>query len=210
MILAIIGTHEINGLNEGMTMINNEYSIERIIRLARDNGIEKVICMLDSGRNKLREFLSSENFGIPVKVLANYSISTLQSLFIMAPLLKDSPFCLTSPESFLPEDDFAEFIGYSLIHTEIDGAVAVTNQRDHNHTLSVAMNQENTIIKFSDTHEGYYWGTAGICSLNPGIFEELKLPHGTKAGKFGNYLRLLLDKGYILKGFSVSQGNCGS
>lgn len=189
----------------GLKRISGEYPVERIIRIARNNGIDKIICLLNSGQTELRDFLTSRDFGVSVKFLVQNSINSLHSFLTLTPFLKDSHFCLTTTDSVFREDDFSEFLNYSLISEDLDGTIAIRarTEKDEN-LLSVAMDQDNKIIKFSDLKEGYNWVSAEISFFTHGILGDLGLLQGAEAGGFRNFLRMMLKKGYVLKGFSVS------
>lgn len=185
--------------------IDGEYPVGRILRIARNNGIEKIICILNSGQTELRDFLMSRDYSDSVKLLIQDSVNSLQSFLALVPFLKESLFCLTTSDSVFREDDFSEFLNYSVISRDLDGTVAIRarSEGDEN-SLSVAMDDDNRIIRFSDLKEGYNWVSAGIAFFTPGMLADLSLPRSAEAGSFRNYLRTLLKKGYILKGFSVS------
>lgn len=67
------------------------------------------------------------------------------------------------------------------------------------------MDKENLIVKFSDKKRGYDCAARGIYYFTPEIFCEMQYAMQTNIDMFGNYLRLLTDSGYLLKGFSFSK-----
>jgi len=212
MDLAIIGAGESSRIKaegwEGskhMIKINGEYLIERIIRIARINGIKKVHCIINTHEQKLKEYLLTNKFGIPVDLTIQDTLSSMHSLFALAPYLIKESFCLATTDSVFAESEFSEFINYSLQHADIDGALAVTRYIDDEKPLCVAMDEEDTILKFSDSKEGYNWATGGIYFFSPRIFDEMEYALEIGVSRLRNFLRLLVARGYTLKGFSFSK-----
>jgi NDP-sugar pyrophosphorylase family protein len=129
----------------------------------------------------------------------------MHSLFALVPYLMNEPFCLAAADAVFLESEFSEFINYSLLHEDIDGTLAVTRFIDDEKPLCVAMNEEDTILKFSDSKEGYNWATGGIYYFSPIIFEEMSYAIEKGILRLRNFLKLLVARGYILKGFSFSK-----
>lgn len=212
MNLAIIGAGESSRIKaEGlkspkhMIKINNEYLVERIIRIARTNGAKKVFCIINSHEPELKEYFLTSNFGIPLKLIIQDTQSSMHSLFALAPFLMKESFCLATTDSVFLENEFSEFINYSLLRKDIDGILAVTRYIDDEKPLCPAMDDEDTIFKFSDSKEGYNWATGGIYFFSSRIFDEMEFALDTGISRLRNFLRLLVNRSYILKGFSFSK-----
>lgn len=212
MNLAIIEAAEVTHVNgEGLKTpkhlmkIGNEYLIERIINIARKNSIQRVCCLVNSSDTELREYLSRNDFGIPIKLIIQNTTSTLHSLFLLSPYLLNERFCMVTTDSVFTESEFSEFCSFSSLQEEIDGSLAVTRYHNDEEPLCVAMDEEDTILKFSDYIEGYSWVTGGIYSFSPRIFYEMEYALETGISKLRNFLRLLVTRKYLLKGYTFSK-----
>jgi len=212
MNLVIIGMGESSRLKSEeskiprhMIKINGENIIERIIRIARQNGVKKVFCVVNEYESELKKYLSTHSFGIPINLIIRTTQSSMHSLFALAKFLLDSPFCLTTIDSIFDEKEFSDFIDYSILQADADGTLAITRYIDDEKPLCVALDEEDTIVKFSDSKEGYGWATGGIFYFSPKILDEIQFALETNISKFRNFLRLLISRGYLLKGFSFSK-----
>lgn len=212
MNLAIIGAGESTRLKaEGLKSskhlikINDEYLIERIIRIAKNNDTEKIYCIINSHEPDLKNYLLKTNFGIPLELVIKDTISSMHSLFELAPYLIDKPFCLATTDSVFYEREFSEFMKYSISQTETDGVLAITKFIDDEKPLCVLINENNTILEFSDFKEGYRWATGGIYYFKPNIFNEIESASAAGILRLRNFFRHLLNKGYLLRGFSFSK-----
>jgi NDP-sugar pyrophosphorylase family protein len=209
MNLAIIGAGESSRLKaEGLRnskhliKINGEYLIERIIRIAKKNGTKNVFCIINSHEPELKEYLLKTNFGIPLKLVIKDTVSSMHSLFALAPYLTNEPFCLATTDAVFLEKDFSEFIDYSILQKQTDGILAITKYIDDEKPLCVLINESNTILEFSDSRDGYNWATGGIYYFSPKIFNEIESALETGILRLRNFFRHLLNKGYSLRGFS--------
>ncbi|MBK6913567.1 MAG: hypothetical protein IPH11_07835 [Ignavibacteriales bacterium] len=191
-------------ISKGLMKINGEYLIERIIRIGRTNGITNLFYIINSHEPKLKQYLSANNFGLKLNLIELENVSPLQSLIGLTSFLKIEPFFLVNANSVFLENEFSEFVTYSLLQEDSDGALAVTKHINDEKPLSVAMNDEDIILKFNDAKDGYNWVNGGIYYFSPNIFDETK--HALQAGivRLEKFLQLLIIKGYILKGFSFS------
>jgi NDP-sugar pyrophosphorylase family protein len=211
MNLAIIGTDNRTGSREElksskqMMKIKGEYLVERIIRIGRDKGIKNVFCIVNTHESELKHYLSTNKFGIPVTLIVQETENSLHSLFVMAPFLIKEPFFLVSMDMIFTENEFAEFIAYSMLQEDVDGVLAVTRYNDNENPLCLAMDDHDIIFKFSNSKEGYSWAVGGIYYFSPIIFNEME--HAIQAGisSLSKALQLLIAKRYVLKGFSFSK-----
>jgi NDP-sugar pyrophosphorylase family protein len=212
MNLVIIGTNNTSCINtEGlngfkpMIKINDEYPIERIIRIGRTNGIKKVFCITNSHDPELKQYLSENNFGVPLKLFVQDTENSLHSLFVLAPFLMKEPFFLITMDTVFIENEFSEFVTYSLMQEDTDGVLAVTKNGNDEKPLCVAMNDEDIILKFSDSRDGYSWATGGIYYFLPNVFNEMVYSIQSGISSLSKSLQLLIVRGYVLKGFSFSK-----
>ena len=212
MNLAIIGAGESSRLRaEGLKIpkhlikVNGEHLIERTIRIARENEIQKVYCIINSHEQELQDYLLTNNFSIPLKLIVQDTQSSMHSLFVLSPYLMNEFFCLATTDSVFLESEFSDFIDYSLLHKNFDGTLAVTKFINDEKPLCVDLNEENIILKFSDSKEGYSWVTGGIYYFSPKIFNEMSIALETKVTRLRNFLRLLVQNNYNLKAFPFSK-----
>jgi NDP-sugar pyrophosphorylase family protein len=213
MNLAIIGAGESSrikaeGLNipKHLIKIKGEYLIERIIRIAYLNKLNKVFCIINENEPELKKYLLGNNLPLPVQLIIKNTPGSMHSLFALSNFLKEDNFCLAAVDSVFNENEFAGFINYSQQDkNDVDGVLAVTNYIDDEKPLCVAMNDEDTILKFSDTKDGYNWATGGLYYFSPVIFNEMNEALDSGILRLRNFLKLLVKNNYILKGFTFSK-----
>ncbi len=212
MNLAILGACESSRTKaEGLTVpkhlikINGEHLLLRIIRIAQESGVNKVYYRINPNEPELYDFLLSQSFNLPVNLLTINTKSVMDSLFALAPLFSKESFCLLTNVSVFSKEEFTQFIYYSKMQEDAEGILAITKDFDNGKPLCVAMDEYDTIIKFSDSKDGYGWTAGGIYYFSPGIFDEIDRALSKGVSGFGDFLRHLVSSGYKLKGFAFSK-----
>jgi NDP-sugar pyrophosphorylase family protein len=182
--------------------IHGEYLVDRMIRIGRQNGVDNVFCILHENESELKEYVSTKNYGIPVHVIQKPDQRPMHQLFVVASSLRNAPYCLIALNTVVREREFSEFMTYSLLQKDADGTLAISRYTDEEKPLCVALDAEDTILKFSDSKDGYNWATRDLCFLSAGIVEEVGYAWETGSSGLRNWLRVLVSRGYKLKGFS--------
>jgi NDP-sugar pyrophosphorylase family protein len=191
--------------SKGLIKVNGEYLIERIIRIGRINGITRVFCIINSHEPELEHYFSTNNFGIPTKLIVPHPVSYMNTLFALASVHNKEPLFLANANSVFLEREFSEFVTYSLLQKDVDGAIAVTRHLNDKKPLGVAMNDEDTILKFNDSKDGYSWFNGGIYYFAPKILSGTNYAFQSDISGIEKFLQLLIAGGYILKAFSFSK-----
>ena len=191
--------------SKGLLKIKGEYLIERIIRIGQANGITRVFCIINSHEPKLEHYLSSNDFGIPTKLIVPDLKNPMHVLFALASIHNKEPFFLANANTVFLENEFSEFVTYSLLQEDIDGVIAVTRKLNDEKPLGVAMNDEDVILKFNHSNEGYSWFNGGIYYFSPQLLIETNYAFQSGITGIEKLLQFLIDKGYVLKGFSFSK-----
>ena len=220
-------------MDEGMSIpkplvrVNGVPMIERIIRVAKDTGFESVNCVINDHSASLKDFLKSNDFGIPLNLKVLSTPSSMHSLFELSEYLNDEYFCLSTSDSIFKKIEFSGFIDYArkkiqkLKSPKVEGILAVTKFIDDEKPLYVKKNRKNIIEGFGDnplTPPGAKsatglvtfpttseWVTGGIYFFSPRIFELVKTALDLNIKRLRNFLKLMLVEKYILEGYPFSK-----
>jgi NDP-sugar pyrophosphorylase family protein len=185
--------------------VDGEYLIERAIRIAYKSGFQKVYCLINSRDLVVREFLQSKKFDLPVEIILQTARSTTNAISTLSEHFLNEPLCLLSADSIFDENEYLNFINCSFVHEDVDGIIGVATNNNKHRPLYVAMNEDDIILKFTDSSEGYNWSNGGIYYFTPKIFNELDFAVENGLTEIKKYLSLLVGKGYVLKGHSFSK-----
>lgn len=185
--------------------IKGEYLIERIIRIGRINGVKQVFCIINSHEPELEQSLSTNNLGIPTQIIVPDLRSPMHILFALASVHNKEPFFLSNTNSVFLEREFSEFVTYSSLQEDTDGVIAVTKYLNDEKPLAVAMNDEDIILKFNDSKEGYNWVNGGVYYFSSQILNETNYAFQSDITGIEKFLQFLIERKYVLKGFSFSK-----
>ncbi len=179
--------------------------IERLLDLALVNGASKFCCIINEHSPDLQTFFREKALPIPCQIVVRSTPSSMHSLFALAPLLKDSPFCLATADSVFRSDEFGNFMAHARSRTDTDGILAVTEYIDDERPLCVEMDDEHRILSFQDSAEGRKWATGGIYYLAPPILDVMDQALEKGVSRLRNFLRYLLEAGFRLHGYPFSK-----
>lgn len=212
MKLAIIGAGEGSRLKEeGITIpkplikICGVPLLERIIRIAAANGLSSAHLIINEAFGEVKQYLDSIDFGIPIDCRLLSTPSSMHTLFALAPQIADEPFCLTTVDTVFREDEFRNFISYIKSEKTADGVLAITDFIDDEKPLCVALDKDYRICAFADARGDLTYATGGIYYFRPGIFREIPAALDKNISRLRNFLRHLVEKGYLLKAFPFSK-----
>ncbi|MGE5682919.1 MAG: nucleotidyltransferase family protein [Bacillota bacterium] len=192
-------------LPKPLVNVGGEPMIYRIIRNAKLNGFSSINCIINEHSEPLRDYLTNNDFGIPINLVIQSTQSSMHSLFVLAPLLAGEKFCLTTADSIFDEKEFSDFITNAVNDLTVDGTLAITRFIDDEKPLCLKMDKTNRIIEFSDDKQGFEWVTGGIYFFSPGIFKVMNQAIRSDISRLRNFLKLLINNGYILKGYPFSK-----
>lgn len=175
--------------------------IERIIRSAVRSGADSIFCIINEQSPTLREFLQSQDFGVPLDVTVRSTPSSFHSLATLAPKLKRSPFLLSTVDAVYEEGEFREFMLCAENTVDVGGTLAVTQYVDDEKPLCVEMDDHQRILSFHDTVGSSPWVTGGLYYFAPTMLDHLPEAERSGVHRLRNYLQFLLSRGFALTGF---------
>ena len=212
MKLAIIGAGEGSRLKEEgiatpkpLIKINGVPLIERIIRCAAANHLTSAELIINEAFAEVKEFLERSDFGIPVRCELRSTPSSMHTLFALQPRVDDSPFCMTTVDSVFRKEEFRNFVSFIRSTPDADGVLAITDYIDDEKPLCVRLDAARRILEFMDSAEHSHWATGGIYYFTPRIFQEIDLALSRKIERLRNFLRLLIERNYLLKAYPFSK-----
>jgi NDP-sugar pyrophosphorylase family protein len=179
--------------------------IERIIRSASANGFDSVHLIMNPAFGEVCEYIGSLDFGIPVTCRLLSTPSSMHTLFALEPALRDGPFCMTTVDTVFREAEFREFVSFATGNRNVDGVLAVTDYIDDERPLCVTIDGSDVITGFFDSKDDRHWATGGIYYFSPAIFRERQAALESGITRLRNFLRLLVERGYMLKAFRFSK-----
>ena len=129
----------------------------------------------------------------------------MESLFSLAPLLKDEPFLLFTVDAVFAFKILERFLAGVLGLNEEDGVLAVTRFVDDEKPLWVRLGEGHRITGLGDGVLPRRYVTAGFYYFKPYIFDLIGAARANRLNSLRQFLGLLLASDYSLYGLSVSK-----
>ena len=203
--------------------------IERLIDSFIRCGITEIVCIVNEYSLEVKKFVESKKFSIPIQFVVKTTPSSMHSLFVLSPYLKDGQFLLSTVDSIFNGEELSRLLKYAQQHQSVDGILAVTNFVDDEKPLYVEMDKLNQIVSFGSNRlnpqplptspspngrrggaggdEGIpgVWVTGGLYIFSPRIFNEMDAVLRKGIERLRNFLEHLLREEYRLEGFPFSK-----
>ncbi|MFZ6032667.1 MULTISPECIES: sugar phosphate nucleotidyltransferase [unclassified Melioribacter] len=211
MDLAIIAAGE--GLRlkeEGITIpkplvkINGVPLIKRIIDMTLINGFDSIVCIIREESKELERFLKENYTNYPLNLIVKSTQSSFHSLYQLSRLLS-TPFLLTTSDSVFLESEFKSFVNYGMNLKDADGVIAVTDFIDDEKPLYADIDENDRIINFNDSNNGYEFVTGGLYLFKKNIQKEIEEAMNSGVIRLRNFLRFLIQKDFRLYALPFSK-----
>lgn len=180
---------------------DEEKSLSKLIETVKRNRAEKIFCLVDESKSALKQFLFHTALDENLKPVIRNIAGSLQNLFELNYDLRNEDICLIKTDSVFSDEEFHDFINYSVLQNEADGIIGITKNINNERPLCVALDENDFILKFSELKEGYNWAVNGVYFFSHKVIEIGSFAVNNRITDIKDFLRLLISKGYLIKGF---------
>lgn len=184
--------------------IRKEPLIARVIRAAAHVKVTSVACIVNDLNPAVARYLQSTPWPVPLELIVKTTPSSMESLFSLAPLLKDEPFLLFTVDAVFEFEKLKRFLREAR-RLNGDGVLAVTRFVDDEKPLWVRLDRRHKIIALGDRARPCRWVTAGFYYFKPDIFDMIEVARAKRLKALRQFLGFLLERDYSLYGVSVSK-----
>ncbi len=184
--------------------VGSEPLIARVIRAAAHVKAASIACIVNDMDPAVAGYLRSTPWPVPLELIVKTTTSSMESLFSLAPLLRDEPFLLFTVDAVFEFKILERFLTRA-VGLKGDGALAVTRFVDDEKPLWVKLERGHRIIGLGDEVLPRRYVTAGFYYLKPRIFDLIKAARANRLSSLRQFLGLLLANDYSLYGLSVSK-----
>lgn len=178
--------------------------IQRIIEIIRNTGKSSITCIINEKSEELESFLLKNSRTKPVNIIVKSTPSSLHSLFQLNRFMS-APFLVTTADSVFLESEFKSFVNFGMSLNDADGVIAVTDFIDDEKPLYVDLDENNRIINFKDSNDGYEFVTGGLYLFKTDIQKEIDEAVNSGVVRLRNFLRFLIQKDFRLYAYPFSK-----
>lgn len=191
-------------VSKPLVQINGTPIIKRIIDITRNTGKSSITCIINEKSEELENFLLKYSRTNPINLIVKSTPSSLHSLYQLNRFLS-GPFLLTTADSVFLESEFKSFMNYGMNLKDADGVIAVTDFIDDEKPLYADIDENDKIINFKDSNDGYDFVTGGLYLFKTDIQKEIDEAVKSGVVRLRNFLRFLIQKDFRLYAYPFSK-----
>ncbi|KUG25720.1 nucleoside-diphosphate-sugar pyrophosphorylase [hydrocarbon metagenome] len=184
--------------------INGIPLIQRIIDIALKNGVDSIACIINEESEELEKYLLNNNSSQPFNLIVESTPSSFHSFQQVSRFL-EPPFLLTTTDSVFREDEFAEFMKYSMNMNQADAVIAVTDFIDDEKPLYVNIDEDSKILSIGDKDNNCEFVTGGMYFFKKDIRDEINNALNENVSRLRNFLRYLVHHNHNLFAYPFSK-----
>jgi NDP-sugar pyrophosphorylase family protein len=185
--------------------IGGEPLIARVIRAAANLQVDSIACIVNDVNRSVAHYLRSGSWPVPLELIVKTTPSSMESLFCLAPLLKDEPFLLFTVDSVFGFRSLARFLAGAQSLVDGQGVLALTRFVDDEKPLWAQVDAHHRITALGREARSSRYVTAGFYYFRPEIFAMIGGARVRKLNALRQFLGLLLESGYVLYGLPVAK-----
>ncbi len=178
--------------------------LERLLLQYHSIGISEAYCIINEESTAVRESIERRRLPIPVHFHVKTTPSSMHSLFELGRYLHDDYFLLSTVDSVFDTGELEEFMTFAQTR-DADGLLAVTQPSDDDNPLWVDMDQSNQIKAFRRPTKAEALVTGGLYFFSPRVLDCQSEALSRNMSRLRNFLSLLLEKGYLLRGYEFKK-----
>ncbi|MGA9364951.1 MAG: sugar phosphate nucleotidyltransferase [Bacteroidota bacterium] len=178
--------------------------LERLLLQYHSIGISEAYCIINKESTAVRESIERRRLPIPVHFHVKTTPSSMHSLFELGRYLHDDYFLLSTVDSVFDTGELEEFMTFAQTRNA-DGLLAVTQPSDDDNPLWVDMDQSNQIKAFRKPTTAEAFVTGGLYFFSPRVLDCRSEALSRNMSRLRNFLNLLLEKGYLLRGYKFKR-----
>ena len=178
--------------------------LERLLLQYHSVGISEAYCIINEESTPVRESIEGQKLPIPVHFHVKTTASSMHSLFELGQYLHDDYFLLSTVDSIFDTRELEEFMAHARMR-DADGLLAVTLPSDDDNPLWVDLGLSNQINAFRKPATGEALVTGGLYFFSPRVLDCQNEALSRNMSRLRNFLSLLLEKGYLLRGYKFKK-----
>ena len=183
--------------------VRGEPMISRMIRAAATLKVNSIACVVNDLNPDVAHYLKEKVWPAPLDLIVKTTSSSMESLFCLAPLLKDESFILFTVDSIFSFKALKDFAAKVRSMDKSDGALAITRFVDVEKPLWVKMDSGDKIIAMGDEAGDSPYVTCGFYYFRPNVFGMIDEARARKLNALRQFLGLLIETGFSLHGVHV-------
>jgi NDP-sugar pyrophosphorylase family protein len=179
--------------------------IDHVLGAMANAGIHEVACIFNEEADAVETYCRRHSHGLDLQIVRRTTPSSMESLFALAPFLREGCFLLLTVDAVFGPALLPSFLEAAAKHDDAAGVLAVHRFIDDEKPLFIERNERGRITALGNDAAGSTEITAGIYVFDPKIFREIDAARAAELRALREFLAHLLRAGYRLYGVPVAK-----
>lgn len=177
--------------------------IDRVLGAVAAAGIAEAACIFNEMFDEVEAHCRRHTHGLRLHIVRRTTPSSMESLFTLAPHVRDDRFLLLTVDSVFGPGVLPDFLRAADRFGDADGVLAVSDFVDDEKPLRIHLDETGRVTALGPGAEESPLVTAGFYVFQPRIFDEMETARQRQFTALRKFLGHLLDRGYRLYGARV-------
>jgi len=188
-----------------LVQIAGQALIDRVLDAIAAAGIAEAACIFnaEAPADAVEAHCRSRRSGPQLTIVRRTTPSSMESLFALAPHLRDARFLLVTVDAVFPPAALRDFLAAAERHRDADAVLAVTAHIDDEKPLFAALDPGGRLTGLGAAASASPLVTAGFYVLAPRIFAEIEAARAARYTALRQFLSHLLARGYAVWGAPI-------
>jgi NDP-sugar pyrophosphorylase family protein len=174
--------------------------IDHVLDAVAAAGIDEVACIFNAEADAVDAHCRARRGGPRLHIVRRTTPSSMESLFTLAPLLRDGPSLVLTVDAVFAPAVLRDFLAAAAACADPDAVLAVTDFVDDEKPLRIALAPDGRVTALGDDAAASPLATAGFYVFHPRVFQEIDAARAARFTALRHYLRHLLLRGYRVFG----------
>ena len=179
--------------------------IDHILDTVAAAGIDEAACIFNCAADAVEAHCRARRGGPRLEIVRRTTPSSMESLFVLAPHLRDGPALVLTVDAVFAPVVLRAFLVAAAEHADADVVLAVTDFVDDEKPLRLALAAGGRVAALGDDAATSPFVTAGFYVFHPRVFEEIPAARAARFTALRQYLCHLLRRGYRIYGAQVGK-----
>jgi NDP-sugar pyrophosphorylase family protein len=193
-------------LPKPLVPIKNIPLIERLLTIIDNQNPDSINIIINDEAKEVHSFIKNHRLKNKINLKVKSTQSSLHSLYELRTFLSNKPFCLFTVDTVFLESEFHKFIEFlNSAENNFDAVLGITPFIKDEKPLHVDLNKDGLITSFKDDINSSSYVTGGLYYFTDQIYKEVEFAVENNYQRLRNFLKLLIEKNYKIKGFTFSK-----
>jgi len=188
------------GVPKPLVRVAGRTLIDRTLDALRAAGVDRVACIINEESAAVATHCGERVNDLALTFVHRTTPSSMESLFTLAPLLRDAPFLLLTVDAVFAPAVLRDFLAAAARLPDADVVLAVTDFVDDEKPLRLALAAGGRVTALGNDAATSPLVTAGFYVLHPRVFAEIDAARAARYTALRQYLGHLLRRAYRVYG----------